>query len=266
MKAGYYVSEIILYKKLYKNDSFVPFLFMKNLVIIEKTEERRCRMNEPFVHKLLVGKVKQIEQDDIPSSNMKKWETGMLKKPVEEQIWLSKTGLAGDQVADKKNHGGLEKSIFAYPIQHYKYWRETEGIEQIDIGAMGENLSVLEMDEHSVCIGDIYTFGDAVIQVSQPREPCWKPGELLGVHDLSAQIKKTGRSGWYFRVLTEGNVVSRIDIELIERPHPEWSIAACQEIAANPVVNLRRTRALIGCEALADRWKKPLRKKMFGSA
>lgn len=223
-------------------------------------------MNEPFVHQLMVGKVKQIEQASVPFSKIKNWETGMLKDPIEDQIWLSTTGLAGDEVADKKNHGGAEKAVFAYPIQHYTYWRETEGIEQIDIGAMGENLSVLEMDEQTVCIGDIYTFGDAIIQVSQPREPCWKPGELLGVKNLAAQIKQTGRSGWYFRVLKEGNVLSRIDIELTERPYPEWSIAACQEIAAEPLVNLRRSRALLGCEALADRWKRPLRKKIFGSA
>lgn len=223
-------------------------------------------MNEPFVHKLMVGKVEQMKQGSVPSSNRKDWQTGMNKKSVEEQIWLSATGLAGDEVADKKNHGGKEKAVFAYPIQHYTYWREVKEIEHMDIGAMGENLSVLEMDEHTVCIGDIYTFGDAVIQVSQPRVPCWKPGEILGVHDLAAQINETGRSGWYFRVLKEGYVLSRIDIELTERPYPEWSITACQEIVANPLVNLRRARALLRCDALADRWKRPLRKKIFGRA
>lgn len=223
-------------------------------------------MNEPFVHKLLVGKVEQMKQGSVPSSDRKDWQTEMNKKSVEEQIWLSTTGLTGDEVADQKNDDGKEKAIFAYPIQHYTYWRDIKEIENIDVGAMGENLSVLEMDEHTVCIGDIYTFGDAVIQVSQPRIPCWRPGELLGVHDFAAQINETGRSGWYFRVLKEGYVLSRIDIELTERPYPEWSIAACQEIVANPLINLRRARALLGCDALADRWKRPLRKKIFGRA
>lgn len=221
-------------------------------------------MNEPFVHKLMVGKVKQVERAETASPAKKYWETGMLKDVVEDQVWLSTSGLVGDEVADTTNHGGKEKALFAYPIQHYTYFREHAGIEHIDVGAMGENVSVLEMDEHLVCIGDIYAFGDARIQVSQPREPCWKPGELLGVKDLAAQIKQTGRSGWYFRVLKEGDVISRIDIELVERPYPEWSITACQEIAKHPLMNLRRTRDLLACDALAERWKRPLRKKMFG--
>lgn len=221
-------------------------------------------MNEPFVHKVMVGKVQQITKERLPSSKREPWETGMLKESVEEHVWLSMTGLAGDEVADKKNHGGKEKAVFAYPIQHYTYWRNALGIEEIDVGSMGENLSVLEMDEHTVCIGDTYAFGDAIIEVSQPREPCWKPGELVGIHDLAIHIKQTGRSGWYFRVIQEGYVLSRIDIELLERPYPEWSIAACQEVAANPLGNLRRTRDLLSCEKLAERWKRPLRKILFG--
>src|SRR5699024_1729139 len=102
--------------------------------------ERRCLMNEPFVHKVMVGKVQQITKERLPSSKREPWETGMLKESVEEHVWLSMTGLAGDEVADKKNHGGKEKAVFAYPIQHYTYWRNALGIEEIDVGSMGENL------------------------------------------------------------------------------------------------------------------------------
>lgn len=223
-------------------------------------------MNEPYVHKLFIGSVKKLNTTGTTSSVKKEWETGMCKESTDEQVWLSSTGLAGDEVADKKNHGGKEKALFAYPIQHYTYWRDVAKLDTLDIGAMGENLAVLEMDEYSVYIGDTYTFGDAVIQVSQPRVPCWKPGARAGVDDLAVQINQTGRSGWYFRVLQEGNVLSRIDIELVDRPYPEWSIAACQEIVNNPVANLRRAHDLLACDALADRWKQRLRKKLFGRA
>ncbi len=229
-----------------------------------KRLERRCCMNEPFVHKLFVGKVKEINTKDIGSSIDKDWKTGMCKEPIEEQVWLSKTGLEGDEVADKKNHGGPEKALFVYPIQHYTYWRDVAGLKHLDMGAMGENLSVLEMDEYSVYIGDTYTFGDAIIQVSQPRIPCWKPGARAGVDDLALQINQTGRSGWYFRVLEEGHVLSRIDIELIHRPYPQWSIAACQEVVNHPTANLRRAYDLLECDVLADGWKRRLRKKLFG--
>lgn len=221
-------------------------------------------MNEPFVHKLYIGKVKEAGAPGAPDPMDRPWKTGMFKSEREEQVWLGETGLIGDEVADTKNHGGPEKALFAYPVKHYTYWRESLQDPSFRVGGMGENLAVLEMDEFSVCIGDTYKFGDAIIQVSQPRQPCWKPARRYRIRDLALRIQNTGRTGWYFRVLQEGHVLSGIDLELIERPYPEWSIAACNEVMHVEKDNLRLADELASVELLAVNWKRTLKKRLRG--
>ena len=222
------------------------------------------QQNEPYVHKIFVGKVKQLGDSNATNAMDKPWETGMFKDEHPDKIWLGKSGFTGDEVADKKNHGGPEKAVFAYPIRHYPYWKEALELESIGMGAMGENLAVLEMDEFTVCIGDTFKFGDAIIQVSQPRQPCWKPARRFGILDFALQIQQSGFTGWYFRVVQEGDVVSGIDLELIDRPYPEWSIAACNEVMHIYKDDLRRADELASCELLAPNWKRTLNKRLRG--
>ncbi|MEN2768111.1 MOSC domain-containing protein [Ornithinibacillus xuwenensis] len=219
-------------------------------------------MQQPFLQKILTGKVRTIGEAHATNPMDKQWETGMFKHEVNEPIWLSKTGLVGDEVADTKNHGGLEKAIFAYPIEHYDYWREDLPIDTIGIGAMGENLAVKNMEEASVCIGDIYQLGETVIQVSQPRKPCWKPGRRYFVPDFVLRIKNTGRTGWYYRVLQEGEVKAGLELTLVERPVPKWTIAACNDVLNVYKDDLDAARELVDCELLADAWKHSLKKRL----
>src|SRR5690625_3162674 len=202
-------------------------------------------MSEPFVHKIYAGKVKQLGNPNASDPMERQWETGMFKTATDEQVWLGKTGLVGDEVADKKNHGGPEKAVFAYPIKHYASWKE-------------------EMDEYTVCIGDTFRLGDALIQVSQPRRPCWKPARRFKIKDLALQIQNSGRTGWYFRVLEEGNIISRIDFELIDRPYPQWSIAACNEVMYKDKNNLKIADELASCDLLAVNWRQTLKKRLRG--
>ncbi|GEN30174.1 MOSC domain-containing protein YiiM [Cerasibacillus quisquiliarum] len=221
-------------------------------------------MNEPFVHKVFTGKVKRLGDPDAKDAFDREWETGMFKEAVDNQIWLTKTGLKGDEVADTKNHGGPEKALFAYPVGHYAFWKEELNNDSIEMGSMGENLAVLEMDEFSVCIGDTYQFGDAVIQVSQPRRPCWKPARRLRVIDFALRTQESGKTGWYFRVLKEGLIISGIDLELLERPYPEWTIAACNEIMYFRKDDLRAASELASCPLLAENWRRTLKNRLLG--
>lgn len=223
-------------------------------------------MKTPYVQKLLVGKVKRIGNPDATNPLEKAWESGMFKASTEMPVWLSKSGLKGDEVADKKNHGGQEKAIFAYPVSHYDYWQNEQQIEGIHIGGMGENLAVADMDEYTVCIGDTYQFGEAVIQVSQPRKPCWKPARRHRTMDLAMRIQKTGRTGWYFRVLQEGFVKAGAKLALLERPFIEWTIANCNEVMYEKKNDLELVEKLVSCHLLADSWKQPLVKRLEGKA
>lgn len=219
---------------------------------------------EPYVHKLFTGKVRKLGHPHAKDPMDREWETGICKEEKEEQIYLTKECLEGDEVGDKKNHGGPEKAVFAYPIKHYKHWQEELDTDKIDVGGMGENLAVLEMDEYTVCIGDTYKFGDAIIQVSQPRQPCWRPARRFRVIDLALRIQNTGRTGWYFRVLQEGHVISRIDLELIDRPYPEWTIAAANEVMHVYKDDLQLAEKLASCDLLATNWKRTLNKRLRG--
>lgn len=221
-------------------------------------------MDEPHVHKLFIGKVKEMGDPEAKEKMDRPWKSGMFKNDTDMSIWLGKTGFTGDEVADKRNHGGEEKAVFAYPIKHYTFWKEELELDSIDMGGFGENFAVLEMDEFTVCIGDTYKIGDSIIQVSQPRRPCWKPARRFRVMDLALRIQNSGRTGWYFRVLKEGKVQAGTDFELIERPYPQWTIQACNEVMYIYKEDLRQAEELASCPLLAENWKRTFNKRLRG--
>lgn len=141
--------------------------------------------------------------------------TGIYKQPVEGPLFLSSLNFEGDGQADLINHGGLDKAVCAYPSEHYPYWERSLG-KPMTYAAFGENLTLRGLLEDEVCIGDVYRIGGAVLQVSQPRYPCFKLSQKHGVKDMPARVLNTGYSGFYFRVLEEGKVsadspVTRLD-------------------------------------------------------
>lgn len=144
--------------------------------------------------------------------------TGIYKQPVEGPLFLSTVNFEGDGQADLVNHGGADKAVCAYPYEHYAYWENTLG-KSMPYAAFGENLTMRGLLEDRVCIGDVYRIGDAVVQVSQPRYPCFKLSQKHGVKDMPARVLNTGYSGFYFRVLEEGDVRADSPVTPLES-HP----------------------------------------------
>jgi MOSC domain-containing protein YiiM len=178
------------------------------------------------------------------------WTTAFFKEPVAGPVWLARTNLAGDRQADLENHGGPDKAVLLYAASHYPRWREELGRE-LPHGGFGENFTVEGMDESSVCIGDVYDVGEARIQVSQPRIPCWKIARRWGIRDLSARVQRTRRTGWYVRVLREGHVAAGDAIVLVERPHPEWTVLRASDALYTRPHDVDEIRALAAVPALA---------------
>lgn len=220
-------------------------------------------MEQQKIYKLFTGGVKKVGHKDAADKMDREWESAIFKTVEEGAVRLTRTGFVGDDVADKKNHGGPEKAVFAYPVSHYESWQRELDAE-IEIGGNGENFAVMHMDESTVCIGDTYKVGSATIQVSQPRRPCWKPARRHNVLDLALRIQKTGRTGWYFRVIEEGQVASGDVFQLISRPHPDWSIEACNEVMYNQQDNIGLNESLASLELLAENWKTTIRKRLSG--
>lgn len=158
------------------------------------------------------------------------WTSGINKGPISGSANVTALGVEGDQHADLVNHGGRDKAILCYAREHYTKWSEELGTGAPPTGTLGENFEIGGANEKSVCIGDIFQIGSAVVQISQPRQPCWKPALLHALPHLTAQILKTGRTGWYVRVLQEGVVDAPAPIHLIERPHPKWTVARATRV------------------------------------
>lgn len=219
-------------------------------------------MEKTKISKLYVGKPVTVGEADAKDVFDREWTSAIFKESVEGKVWLGKTNLVGDEQADKKHHGGPEKAVFAYPTSHYEKWREELDREDLVVGTMGENFALESLDEDSCCIGDTYEVGEAVIQISQPRQPCWKPARRTRMLDFSVVIQNSGRTGWYFRVLQEGYVEAGDTLTLTDRPYPEWTISKCNEIMHKNKHDIEAAEQLASCEYLAINWKTTLTKRI----
>ncbi len=189
------------------------------------------------------------------------WTTGFLKEPVSAALWLGIVNLEGDGQADLANHGGPDKAVSVYPAEHYPSWTSDLGISAFQNGGFGENFTTAGRTEADVCIGDVFDVGTARVQISQPRQPCWKLPRRWRVADLALRVQRTGRTGWYFRVLREGEVAPGIPLVLVDRPHPEWTVATANEIMHVRKDDLGAARALAACPALSPRWRETLSRR-----
>jgi MOSC domain-containing protein YiiM len=197
--------------------------------------------------------------EDAADSHGLPWTTGFFKTVVEGPVFAGTTDLAGDGQADLENHGGVDKAVLAYSADHYPKWRNELGLPGMPHGAFGENLTIVGLSEQSVCIGDIFRIGTVTFEVSQPRQPCWKLARRWRMHELTGLVVRTGRSGWYFRVVEEGWLEARLPVELIERPNPEWPVARANQIMYEHKVDRALTLALADVPRLSDSWVDELR-------
>jgi len=190
--------------------------------------------------------------------------SAIAKQPVSGAVRIGWLGLAGDSVADPVHHGGWDKAIHLYPQDHYGWWRERKPGHPLleKPGAFGENIASHGMTEEEVCLGDRFSLGSAVVEVSHGRQPCWKLDHRFGARDVMATIVKTARCGIYFRVLREGEAEAGAMMELLERPLPQWSIARVFRllIGGGHKGEPDAVRALADMPVLAEAWRERARK------
>ena len=185
--------------------------------------------------------------------------SAIAKAPVAGAVEVRRLGLAGDEQADLTVHGGPDKAIHHYPHDHYAFWREAIGDHPLlaACGAFGENIATAGLTEEAVCIGDRWRLGTALVEVSQGRQPCWKLDHHFGGLPVNARMVKARRCGWYYRVVEEGRVTAGDGLELLARPHPQWTVARVFGllIAGDHKRDPDGLRALGGVDALAEPWK-----------
>ena len=191
--------------------------------------------------------------------------TGIFKKPAAGRRYLSRTGLEGDGQADLKHHGGTEKAVCVYSYEHYPFWEEALR-RQLAPGAFGENLTLLGRAEEEVCIGDTYRWGEAVLQVSQPRQPCFKLSAVFGVPELPLLVQETGFTGYYFRVLQEGLVAGTDAFEKLTSHPDAVSVSFANRVMHDDKTDLAGVRRLLAVPELSTSWRSSLSKRLDGEA
>jgi len=191
------------------------------------------------------------------------WTSGFQKDPVQGPVWLGNTNLEGDGQADLVHHGGVEKAVLAYSAHHYEPWCRELNLAEIPFGAFGENFTIQGLTEADVCVGDTWQVGENVlVQVSQPRQPCWKLARRFKRKTLSLEVQRTGRTGWYFRVLRQGMVSAGTPITLLQRPYPDWSIARANLVMHSQPHDQAETAELAALDLLSVSWRDTLGKRL----
>ncbi|MCL6573372.1 MAG: MOSC domain-containing protein [Bacillus sp. (in: Bacteria)] len=215
-----------------------------------------------LLKEVFTGLPKTVGIKEALSPMEREWISAIFKEPVQGAVWVGKTGLTGDGQADLEHHGGHEKAVFAYSYEHYPYWKKELGISELSSGAMGENLVMEHVTEELISIGDTFQIGEAVVMVSQPRQPCWKPARRFKLKNLALLIQTTGRTGWYFRVLKEGLVEQGQVVTLVDRPYPQWTIEKCNQIIHATKPDFFVMSELAKCDLLAPKLRATLEKRI----
>lgn len=215
-------------------------------------------MIEAQIDAVLTGKAVAFGPKGQPSA--------MHKTPSPDRLTVSVLGMSGDEQADLVNHGGLDKAIHHYAFDHYAIWAgehsDLAGRLQSGSGQFGENISTQSVTESSICIGDIFRLGTALVQVSQGRQPCWKLNTRFGWKGMAAAVQSTGRTGWYYRVLESGDVCVGDSWTLIERPHSDFPLTRLQNALYVKMMGHDELRRIADLQALAEGWRNLARKRL----
>ena len=200
------------------------------------------------------GTLTHLEKE-VPSS--------FVKTVVSSPVWLNQDGLAGDKQADLKNHGGPDKAVCVYPQEHYGYW-SSRLHRDLPVAAFGENFTAEGLLEEDACIGDIYEVGGATVQVSQPRQPCFKLAARHEQPKLTLWVQETGFTGFYFRCLNAGWVSAGEFLRLVHRHPQEITVAEANRLMYRDKDDVEGLERLLAVAELSLSWRRTLERRFVG--
>ena len=210
------------------------------------------------IRSVRVGPVAPLGPDGVPS--------GFRKGAAAGRVAVGRLGLAGDAQADLTVHGGPDKAVYVYPEAHYAWWRDAlpEHAALFRAGGFGENLTVSGPDEDTTCIGDVLDVGSTRLQVTQFRQPCFKLALYFGDRRLPQAMVRSGRSGWYVRVVREGSVGHGDAVLLTARPNPAWSVRRLAQGFLHRTATPDELAELADMEGLAEGWRRAASEAVAG--
>ncbi len=207
---------------------------------------REQAMVSGTIRSVHIGRIAPLGPEGVPSA--------FIKQPIASAIAVRELGLEGDEQADRRVHGGLDKAVYGYAVSHYDAWRQDfpEHADMLVPGAVGENLAIDNMTETDICVGDVHAIGSALLQVCQPRQPCFKFALRFNDERLPAAMVMNGRAGWYYRVLRVGELSAGDEVVLHDRPNPGFSFARLVELINHRNATTEEVTALSTMEGLAS--------------
>ncbi len=205
-----------------------------------------------------IGTPTEYGSDTATDPVDQRWLTSFFKHPVQGPIRVLADRIEGNEQSDARFHGGVDKALLAYSEDHYALWREELTEPEMTGGGFGENLTIAGQTEATVCIGDRYAIHDSIVEVSQPRQPCWKLSRRWRVPDLVKRVIRTNRCGWYLRVIQPGVIEAGLTVTLLSRPHPNWTIVRANQVFYSKGGPSDERRELAMLPELADAWREEL--------
>ena len=196
-----------------------------------------------------VGRPQLVMRNGEPVS------TAIFKQPVEGRVMLRTLNLDGDRQADLSVHGGRTKAVYAYPAEHYDFWRKEFPDMELPFGMFGENFTVTGFSESELNIGDEFRVGAAIVRVTEPRLPCYKLGIKFGRSDILKRFLASERTGFYLGVDQEGEVGASDEFQLIRRNKPSVTITEVTRLYSSDRANVELLRHAVAVEALDDGWR-----------
>ena len=181
--------------------------------------------------------------------------TGIFKEPVRDRVMVRSLNLHGDGQADLTVHGGVDKAVYVYPFEHYDYWRTELPDTDLTMGNFGENFTTTGLKEEELNIGDRFQIGSAELMVTQPRMPCYKLGIRFGRADMVKRFLASRRTGFYFRVLQEGEVVVGDTLALVSRDENNITVADITQLYTREKNDPELLQRATQLEALPESWR-----------
>jgi MOSC domain-containing protein YiiM len=202
------------------------------------------------------GKVAPLGPDGVPSA--------FVKQPIHGSTRITPLGLAGDKQADLSVHGGLEKAVYGYSFDNYADWRDEypQHAGALVPGGFGENFCIEALRETDICVGDVHRIGNSRLQVCQPRQPCFKLALRFSDKMIPKAMIKSGRAGWYYRVLQAGEVTAGDTVHLEDRPNPDFSFARLVELISHGKATHAELERMQDMSGLASGWRARAREQL----
>ncbi|WP_350294008.1 MOSC domain-containing protein [uncultured Croceitalea sp.] len=187
-------------------------------------------------------------------------QTGIYKEPVEESLLLQKEAVAKDTVIDRKHHGGEFKACYLFSADYYDEWKGFYPNLNWDWGMFGENLTVQGLDENKLCIGDIFKIGTALVQITEPRQPCHKLGIKFGHHKVIKEFIAYGHPGTYVRIIKEGRVKKGDYLELQQKSKSTLSVQQYNQLVNQKEKNLELVKLAVANDSIREEKREKLKK------